>query len=112
MKKEHLTLPGFYKTLSIKSVFPKGLSPEILEVYIKKFTPIIKPVFEASNTLLDYNWIAGFIQADGTFGLNYTKAPKMKLGYTCQPQFRVTQHERDLIVLKRIIESTGCGTIV
>ena len=36
----------------------------------------------------------------------------MKLGYTCQPQFRVTQHERDLIVLKRIIESLGCGTIV
>lgn len=36
----------------------------------------------------------------------------MKLGYTCQPQFRVTQHERDLIVLKRIIESMGCGTIV
>ena len=36
----------------------------------------------------------------------------MKLGYTCQPQFRVTQHERDLIVLERIIESMGCGTIV
>ena len=36
----------------------------------------------------------------------------MKLCYTCQPQLRVTQHERDLIVLKRIIESMGCGTIV
>jgi hypothetical protein len=36
-KKEHLTLPGFYKVLSIKSVFPKGLSPEILEVYSKIF---------------------------------------------------------------------------
>ncbi|KAF2135054.1 uncharacterized protein K452DRAFT_212836, partial [Aplosporella prunicola CBS 121167] len=56
--------------------------------------------------------IAGFVQADGTFGLNYTKQPRMKLGYTCQPQFRVTQHERDLIVLKRIIDSMGCGTIV
>ena len=36
----------------------------------------------------------------------------MKLGHTCQPQFRVTQHERDLIVLKRIINLIGCGTIV
>ena len=36
----------------------------------------------------------------------------MKLGYTCQPQIRVTRHKRDLIVLKRIIESIGCGTIV
>jgi hypothetical protein len=38
-------------------------------------------VFESSNILLDHNWIAWFIQADGTFGLNYTKAPRMKLGY-------------------------------
>jgi hypothetical protein len=36
----------------------------------------------------------------------------MKLGYTFQFQFRITQHERDLIVLQRIIESKGCGTIV
>jgi len=36
---------------------------------------------------------------DGTFGLNYTKQVRMKHGYTCQPQFRITQHERDLIVL-------------
>ena len=80
--------------MSIKSVFPKEFE---VEVYFNKFMPIIKPMFESSNTLLDHNWIAGFIQADGTFGLNYTKAPRMKLGYTSQPQFRVTQHERDLI---------------
>ena len=52
------------------------------------------------------------MQADGTFGLNYTKQIRMKLGYTCQPQFRICQHERDLIVLKRIITTIGCGTLV
>jgi len=36
----------------------------------------------------------------------------MKLGYTCQPQFRVTQHERDLLVLNRIIYTLKCGTLV
>ena len=36
----------------------------------------------------------------------------MKLGYTCLPQFRITQHERDLTVLKRIISTLGCGTLV
>lgn len=61
---------------------------------------------------LDLNWITGFTQADGTFGLNYTKEPRVNLGFRCQPQFRVTQHERDLIVLKIIIETKGCGTIV
>jgi len=45
----------FYKILSIKSVFPKGLSTRILEVYSKNFILIVKPVFEPSNTLLDHN---------------------------------------------------------
>lgn len=112
-KKEHLTKLGFTKVLSIKSVFPKGLSAKLLEVYSKEsIIPISKPVFEPSTMKLDHNWIAGFVQADGTFGLNYTKQPRMLLGYTCQPQFRVTQHERDLIILKRIIDSMGCGTMV
>lgn len=112
-KKEHLTKLGFNNVLSIKSLFPKGLPAKLLEVYSKQnIIPIAKPVFEPSTIKLDHNWIAGFVQADGTFGLNYTKQPRMKLGYTCQPQFRVTQHERDLIVLKRIIDSMGCGTIV
>ena len=26
------------------------------------------------------------------------KQGRMKLGYTCLPEFRITQHERDLIV--------------
>lgn len=99
--------------LSIKSLYPKGLPPKFLEVYPKeKIIPLIKPIFEPSNMKLDLNWITGFTQADGTFGLNYTKEPRVNLGFRCQPQFRVTQHERDLIVLKIIIETMGCGTIV
>lgn len=111
--KEHLTKSGFNRVLSLKSCFPKGLPPKLLEVYSEEnIMSVKKPVFEPSSMKLDPNWIAGFVQADGTFGLNYTKQPRMKLGYTCQPQFRVTQHERDLIVLKRIIDSMGCGIIV
>lgn len=110
-KKEHLTPEGFKKILSIKSVFPKGLSSSLLEDY-PNIVPINKPVFVPGKDKLDPNWIVGFTQADGTFGLNYTKQSRMKLGFTCQPQFRITQHERDLVVLNRIIESMGCGTIV
>lgn len=111
-EKAHLTKPGFYKVLSLKNLFPRGLSSDLLEIYSKNIVHIVKPVFESSNIKLDHNWIAGFVQADGTFGLNYTKQTRMKLGYTCQAQFRISQHERDLIVLNRIIESIGCGTLV
>lgn len=117
-RKEHLIRLGFNKVLSIKSLFPGGLPAKLLEVYSKEdIIPLTKLVFEPSTIKLDHNWIAGFVQAchaspGGTFGLNYTKQPRMKLGYTCQLQFCVTQHEHDLMVLKRIIYSMGCGTIV
>lgn len=78
------------KVLSIKSVFPKGFSAKLLEVYSKEsIIPITKPVFEPSTMKLDHNWIAGggFVQADGTFGLNYTKQPRMILGYTFSLSF-------------------------
>ena len=109
--KIHLTRKGFLKILSIKNVFPKGLSNKILELY-PKIDFYDKPLFKFSTKRLNPHWIAGFVQADGTFGLNYTKQKRMTLGYTCQPQFRITQHERDIIVLKRIIEKLKCGILV
>jgi hypothetical protein len=87
----------------------------VLEFFSKEnVISIIRPVFEPGRMpLVDPpNWIAGFVQADGTFGLNYTKQVRIRLGYTSQPQFRVYQHQRDLIVLKRIIATMGCGTLV
>jgi hypothetical protein len=36
----------------------------------------------------------------------------MVLGYTCQPQFRITQHKRDFFILTKIIKELGCGNII
>lgn len=110
-RKEHSTLTGFLEVLSIKAVFPNGLRDSIKAAF-PDVNLVIKPEFLPNTYKLDGHWIAGFTQADGTFGLNYTKQPRMKLGFTCQSQFRITQDERDLIVLKRIIESMGCGILV
>ena len=138
-KKIHYEYDGFMKILGIISVFPKGLSKSVLEAH-SDVVPIKKPGHLPGKTLLNPYWIAGEIfflfiifkfypiinliyckiinkqknnvQSDGTFGLNYIKSVRMKLGYTCQPQFRVTQHERDLVVLERIIQTLGCGNIV
>jgi hypothetical protein len=109
-RKDHLTVTGFMEVLAIKSVFPNALNDSIKGAF-PDITSIIKPEFISNTYKLNGHWIAGFTQADGSFGLNYSKATKMRLGYTCQPQFRVTQHERDVIVLKRIIEYLGCSVL-
>ena len=70
--KEHLTKEGFLKILSIKSVFPKVLSDKIKKIYldIKLYD---KPMFKYSKNSINLYWIPGFVQGDGTFGLNITK---------------------------------------
>ena len=109
--KDHLKKEGVLKILSIKSVFPKGLSKVVIKSY-PTIVPCTKPTIKFCTKKINPYWIAGFVQADGTFGLNWTKQKRMVLGYTCQPQFRITQHKRDLILLKRIIKTLGCGNLV
>jgi hypothetical protein len=109
--KEHLTKQGFLKILSIKNVFPKGLSNKITELY-PNVELYDKPKFKFNINPLNPYWIAGFVQADATFGLNITKQSKMTLGYTSQSQFRITQHYRDIFVLKKIIQTLKCENLV
>jgi len=52
------------------------------------------------------------VSAEGSFGLNFTKDSKLRLGETFRPSFRVFQDVRDLLVLKRILVVIGCGYIV
>jgi len=93
--------------------------PSSYFILFYKIKSIIKPDFINPSEPLEGDWIAGFTQADGTFGLNYTKNSRMTLGYTCQPQFRIcgqaaptTKDVRDTQLLLRIIDTLGCGTMV
>uniref|UniRef100_UPI003002607A LAGLIDADG homing endonuclease n=1 Tax=Elmerina hispida TaxID=1245649 RepID=UPI003002607A len=101
-RKEHSTLQGFMEVLSIKAVFPTGLKDSVKKDF-PDVCPIVKPKFIPSAKNLKGDWIAGFTQADGSFGLNIYESPGMRLGYSLQPAVRIVQHERDLIVLERII---------
>lgn len=111
LNKEHLTKQGFIKILSFKAVFPKGLNENITAAF-PNVKPITKPEFKPNTGKLNPHWIAGFTQADGTFGLSPVKRANTKLGYNALPQFRITQHERDVVVLNRIILTMGCGILI
>lgn len=110
-KKEHWTLAGFMDILAIKSVFPTGLNDSVKAAF-PDVRSIIKPEFISNSYKLNGHWIAGFTQADGSFGLNYIKNSRMSLGYSCRPSFRITQHKRDEITLKRILEYFGSGILI
>ena len=64
--KEHLTEEGLLPIVAIKSHFPNGLN-EVLSTAFPELPFVDKPDFVPSTSSLDPNWIAGFVNADGSF---------------------------------------------
>lgn len=82
------------EVLSIKAVIPTGLNYKLKAAFPHQrweVVSIVKPEFLASSETLKGHWIAGFTQADGSFGLNFFKSSGMKLGESLRPSFRLSQ---------------------
>lgn len=99
------------KIISIKSLFPRGVKKDILENYAE-LVEMKKPEFTPRTSAFNPYWIAGFVQSDWSFALHIVKNSNSRLGYVCNPKFRICQHERDLGLLKRIIISLSWAGLV
>lgn len=106
--KVHLTIEGLYQIINIKASMNLGLS-NMLKSEFNEFIPVERPVINTEN-IPDPYWIAGFVSGEGNFSVNITKSTN-KLGKRVQLRFRVTQHERDLKLLKVLIKYLGTGSI-
>lgn len=59
----------------------------------------------------DSNWLAGFSEGESCFYINIYKSEKSKLGFAAQLVFKITQHYRDIELLKSISNYLGCGRV-
>jgi len=57
------------------------------------------------------SWLAGFIQADGSFMVGAQKANKGKLAVSVSLCFNITQSIRELEMMKALLSYLGCGTL-
>jgi hypothetical protein len=55
--------------------------------------------------------LAGFSSGEGCFYIKITKSKTTKLGETVQLNFNITQHSRDEILMKSLVEYFGCGKV-
>jgi hypothetical protein len=60
---------------------------------------------------MNINWLSGFINADGHFGLGVRKSNKYALGASCDVIISISQDEVSLITLEHIITFLGIGKI-
>ena len=109
IKNQHFNLKGLHESVALKGFSPEGISEklksEFPNVKIKKY-----PVFIPSTAPLDPNWVAGFTNADGGFSQG-ARTRKDSILVAFDPVVHITQHERDLTVLERILLVFGKGKI-
>lgn len=105
---EHLTVEGLQKIVNIRASLNKGLSTSLVEAFPNN-TPVLRPSLPVSNTKLHPQWVAGFTSGDGSFKVSIRESKLYKAGSRVALIFVLTQHIRDELLLKSLIDFFKCG---
>tara|TARA_B100000795_G_C22537931_1_gene337707 strand:- start:81 stop:509 length:429 start_codon:yes stop_codon:yes gene_type:complete len=62
-------------------------------------------------TNLQAQWIVGFTDGEGHFGVSINRHKGMTTGYQVQPEYNVTQHYKDIKLLYALKDYFGCGVV-
>jgi hypothetical protein len=103
--KKHLTQEGLHKIVSIKASLNKGLS-SALEAAFPNIIPYSKPEVSGFK-IRDPHWIAGFASGEGCFLIRILKSTTSRSGYQIVLVFKLTQHVRDELLMKSLIDYFG-----
>lgn len=107
-EKRHLTIEGLNEILSIKAAMNLGLSNKLKNEFpnINQLTRVI-----VETGIPNKYWLAGFMEGESCFYVSVYNSPKSKLNYAVQLVFKITQHTRDLALLKNISKLLECGRV-
>lgn len=104
---EHLTAKGLLDIIELKASLNNGLTPLLKESF-PKCIPVPRPIVENPH-IPDPNWLAGFTSGDGCFTINMIKSFAYKTGFSVNLRFQISQHSRDEVLMRRLIDYMGCG---
>jgi hypothetical protein len=107
-RKEHLTVEGLQKIVNIRASLNRGLTPLLLEAF-PNTVALTRPSLPSLNVKLDPQWVAGFTSGDGCFKISIRESKLYKAGSRVTLLFVVTQHIRDELLLKSLVNFFGCG---
>ena len=107
--KEHLTKEGLDQIVSIRASSNKGLSNNLKNAF-PDVLPVDRPLVINQEIKNPY-WIAGFTSGDGGFMVQTQKSLTNNAVDKVWLRFKISQHSRDLILLKSFIEYFDCGNI-
>jgi len=109
-EKEHKNIEGIHKLIGIKASLNKGLLKGELNSYFKNILSQERTDVTLPEVINPY-WFAGFTSGDGSFSVEILKSSSHKIGHQVLLKFLITQHNRDLELLKCFISFLGGGFI-
>jgi hypothetical protein len=98
---QHLNYDGLKKIVSLKAVSNKGLSDN-LKMLFPEVAPAIRPPVKSQDIPSPY-WVAGFVEGEGSFYIKISTKNEVSF------RFLVTQHIRDIDLLKNLAIYLNCG---
>ena len=108
-RKEHLSMEGLFKIVSIKASMNQGLSSQLKDAFLN-IVPAARPLI-LNQKIKDpgaSSWLAGFSIAEACFYIGIYKS-SYKVKAQVQLNFQIGQHSRDTQLLISLIEFLGCG---
>jgi LAGLIDADG endonuclease len=107
--REYLTKEGLQKIVNLKTTLNLGISDSLMEDFPE--TIINKRDVYNNINIPDSNWLAGFSEGESCFYISIYKSERSRLGFAVQLVFKITQHSRDIELLKSISNYLGCGRV-
>lgn len=105
--KEHLTVEGLHKILSIRAAMNNGLS-KTLKIAFPNVISISRP--KVKQIEINFNWLAGFVDGEGSFIVSIYKS-KTTTGYAVKLIFSLSQNYREIELLNNCVKFLKCGKV-
>lgn len=125
-RKEHLTPEGLQEIVNLKASMNRGLS-ETLTAVFPNTEPVPRPQVEFKG-IQDPDWLAGFTSAEGCLAIKICKSAslgrdaslrgfaggdaKTNTGFNVCLVFLITQHSRDEVLMRSLVEYLNCGNCI
>ena len=106
---KHLTVEGLREIIAYKASINKGLNESLKKEF--DVIPVQRPEVSADVSLINLNWLFGFIEAEATFLCLVRKNPDHLIGFAVILSFSLPQHSKDKDLILKIQEFLGWGKI-
>lgn len=108
-----LSEQGLIKVLNLRYYLNKVISEELKGLY-PNLLPVARP--DVPEGIIHPEWLVGFVDGEGSFNIITVEKKSnatltLSTSYKVWLHFQITHHNRDTLLMERIVTYWGCGCV-